>query len=130
MARRLDDSSRQQATEERIDDELSRLITQLTNEITWQLSERGLTRADLATRLGVSPGRVSQILSGGENLTLRTLASLAAALDSRFELELTPQALSADNGNAGRVEVGVAGRKYRPSRRARLESASGASPRR
>jgi transcriptional regulator with XRE-family HTH domain len=130
MARRLGDSSHQQATEERVDDELSRLITELTNEITWQLSERGLTRADLASRLGVSPGRVSQILSGGENLTLRTLASLAAALDARFELELTPQALSADDGDTQRADVGVAGRKHRPLRRAHIESASGASPRR
>ncbi|MGH3201158.1 MAG: helix-turn-helix domain-containing protein [Streptosporangiaceae bacterium] len=35
------------------------------------MRERGLTRADLAARMGVSPGRVSQILGGGENLTLR-----------------------------------------------------------
>jgi transcriptional regulator with XRE-family HTH domain len=38
--------------------------------------------------LGVSPGRVSQILGGGENLTLRTLAALATALDARFDFEL------------------------------------------
>jgi transcriptional regulator with XRE-family HTH domain len=130
MARRLGDSSHQQATEERIDDELSRLITQLTNEITWQLTERGLTRADLASRLGVSPGRVSQILSGGENLTLRTLASLATALDARFELELTPQALLADDADNRHTEVTAAGRKHRPLGRAHLQNASGASPRR
>ena len=45
-------------------------------------------RADLAGRMGVSPGRISQILSGSENLTLRTLAALAVALDGQFELEL------------------------------------------
>jgi transcriptional regulator with XRE-family HTH domain len=131
MARKPSDSSREQATEERIDDELSRLITQLTNEITWQLSERGLSRADLAGRLGVSPGRVSQILSGGENLTLRTLANLAAALDAHFELELTAPAPSTGEADAQRADVGVAARKFRPSRRAlRLHSASGSSPRR
>ena len=59
------------------------LVTQLTNEINWCLRERGLTRADLAARMGVSPGRVSQILGGGENLTLRTLAALSTALDAR-----------------------------------------------
>jgi transcriptional regulator with XRE-family HTH domain len=52
------------------------------------MRERGLTRADLAARMGVSPGRVSQILGGGENLTLRTLAALSTALDARFEIEL------------------------------------------
>jgi transcriptional regulator with XRE-family HTH domain len=64
------------------------LVTQLTNEITFHMRERGITRADLAARMGVSPGRVSQILGGGENLTLRTLAALASALDARFDVEL------------------------------------------
>ena len=74
------------ATEE----QLTSLITQVTNEISWYMSERKLTRADLASQMGLSPGRISQILSGGENLTLRTLASLAVALDGEFELELKP----------------------------------------
>jgi transcriptional regulator with XRE-family HTH domain len=76
------------AAEAKIDEELHGLVTQLTNEVTWHMRERGLTRADLAARMGVSPGRVSQILGGGENLTLRTLAALATALDARFDLEL------------------------------------------
>jgi transcriptional regulator with XRE-family HTH domain len=79
----------QRATEKQIDDEMLALVTQLTNEITWYMRERGLTRADLAARIGVSPGRVSQILGGGENLTLRTLAAVATALDARFDIELS-----------------------------------------
>ena len=77
------------ATESQIQDELLALVTQLTNEINWYMRERGLTRADLAARMGVSPGRVSQILGGGENLTLRTLAALSTALDARFDIELS-----------------------------------------
>jgi len=79
------------ATEARVDEELSLLVTQLMNEINWHMRERGLTRADLASRMGVSPGRISQVLSGGENLTLRTLASIATALDARFEMDLRPR---------------------------------------
>ena len=77
------------ATESQIQDELLAQVTQLTNEINWYMRERGLTRADLAARMGVSPGRVSQILGGGENLTLRTLAALSTALDARFDIELS-----------------------------------------
>jgi transcriptional regulator with XRE-family HTH domain len=91
MGLRLGVTSGREAIEARVDEELSLLITQLMNEINWHMRERGLTRADLASRMGVSPGRISQVLSGGENLTLRTLASLAAALDARFETELRPQ---------------------------------------
>jgi transcriptional regulator with XRE-family HTH domain len=79
----------QRATEARIEEEMYGLITGLTNEINWHMRERGLSRADLAARMGVSPGRVSQILGGGENLTLRTLAALATALDARFGIELS-----------------------------------------
>jgi transcriptional regulator with XRE-family HTH domain len=96
MSLRLGVSSGQEALEARIDEELSRLITQFTNEITWYMRERDLTRADLANLMGVSPGRISQVLSGGENLTLRTLASLAAALDAHFEVELSSEKPVAD----------------------------------
>ena len=88
MALRLGVSSGRQAMEHRINSELTDLITQVTNEIDWLMRENKISRADLASRMGVSPGRVSQVLSGGENLTLRTLASLGAALDAHFEVEL------------------------------------------
>ena len=78
----------QRATDSQIDEEMLALVTQLTNEINWHMRERGLSRADLAARMGVSPGRVSQILGGGENLTLRTLAALSTALDARFDIQL------------------------------------------
>jgi transcriptional regulator with XRE-family HTH domain len=96
MGHRLGTSAGRQATEALIDEQMSHLITQVTNETDWFMRERNLTRADLAARMGVSPGRVSQVLSGGENLTLRTLASLAAALDAQFEVELKPRALVPD----------------------------------
>jgi transcriptional regulator with XRE-family HTH domain len=78
----------QRATDAQIDEEMLALVTQLTNEINWHMRERGISRADLAARMGVSPGRVSQILGGGENLTLRTLAALSTALDARFDIQL------------------------------------------
>jgi transcriptional regulator with XRE-family HTH domain len=78
------------AVETQIDDEMLAFGTQLINEISWYMRERDLTRAELAERMRVSPGRVSQILSGGENLTMRTLAALSTALDARFSIELRP----------------------------------------
>ena len=89
MGFRTGASPDQRATETQVDDEMLALVTQLTNEINWYMREQGLTRADLASRMGVSPGRVSQILGGGENLTLRTLAALSTALDARFDVELS-----------------------------------------
>ncbi|MBT2233014.1 helix-turn-helix transcriptional regulator [Nonomuraea sp. NEAU-A123] len=48
-----------------------------------------MSRADLAASMGVSPGRVSQILSGDENLTLRTLGAVVKALGARIEFTLS-----------------------------------------
>jgi transcriptional regulator with XRE-family HTH domain len=95
------------AAETQIDEEMLALVTRLTNEVNWYMRERGLTRADLAARMGVSPGRVSQILGGGENLTLRTLAALSTALDARFGIELT--ALKAEDAYTAGPEAGLAG---------------------
>ena len=59
---------------------------EIVDEITWYMREHKVSRADLAYAMGVSPGRVCQILSGGEHLTLRTFASVVAALGARLEL--------------------------------------------
>ena len=44
-----------------------------------RMAELGMNGKELAVRLGVTPGRVSQILKGDENLTLKTLARLEEA---------------------------------------------------
>jgi transcriptional regulator with XRE-family HTH domain len=67
--------------------ELSRLVV---DEITWYMREHKVSRAELAQAMNVSPGRVSQVLSGDENLTLRTLSGIIAALGAEVEFSLRP----------------------------------------
>ena len=50
----------------------------------------GITRSELAKRLHVSRPRISQILAGDENLTLRTLVGVAVALDSKLRVHFEP----------------------------------------
>jgi len=113
-----------QATERQTEDEMLALVTQVTNEINWYMRERGLSRADLAARMGVSPGRVSQILGGGENLTLRTLAALSTALDAHFDLELSPLKAgdSYTSPGTGQAEAAPAGNHGILSRRTHREA--------
>jgi transcriptional regulator with XRE-family HTH domain len=73
-----------------VDDETVGLQQEVVDEITWYMREHKVTRSDLAAAMHVSPGRVSQILSGGENLTLRTLGSVVSALGARLEISLHP----------------------------------------
>jgi antitoxin component HigA of HigAB toxin-antitoxin module len=60
------------------------------DEITWYMREHKVSRADLADAMGVSTGRVSRLLSGGEGLTPRTLSAVLAALGARLEITLRP----------------------------------------
>ncbi|WP_240965680.1 helix-turn-helix domain-containing protein [Streptomyces zingiberis] len=64
----------------------ARLARQAAAALAGELSARGLSRAELAALMGVSPGRVSQILSGDANLTVRSLASAAAAMGATVEI--------------------------------------------
>lgn len=78
------------AATDAVEYESARLQRELTTAVTWYMDERGISKRELAQRLKVTPGRVSQILSGGENLTLRTLATVCTALDAHLRVELTP----------------------------------------
>jgi transcriptional regulator with XRE-family HTH domain len=63
----------------------------MIDEITWYMREHKVSRAQLAQSMNVSPGRISQVLSGDENLTLRTLSGVLTALDAQVEFSLRPQ---------------------------------------
>jgi transcriptional regulator with XRE-family HTH domain len=65
--------------------DLTRLIV---DEITWYMREHKVSRAELAQAMNVSPGRVSQVLSGDENLTLRTLSGVLSALGAQVDFAL------------------------------------------
>ena len=66
------------------------LILDVTERLTVELLQAGVTKAELARRLGRTPGFVSQVFGGGRNLTLRTISDIAVALSVRPSLELTP----------------------------------------
>jgi transcriptional regulator with XRE-family HTH domain len=77
-------------TEDALKAELSRLTTEILNEIAWFQRGHGILKEDIAERLGVPPGRVSQTLSNGENLTLPDMAAISRALAGHFEVKFVP----------------------------------------
>lgn len=58
----------------------------VASDLTLLLRHSGLKRADLATKLGVRKSRVTRILSGDENLTIKSITSIAEALDYTFDV--------------------------------------------
>lgn len=66
------------------------LILDVTERFCEALTDAGVTRTELARRLDRSPRFVSQLLAGGRNLTLRTVADVAAALSLRVSFVMAP----------------------------------------
>jgi len=67
------------------------LILEVTETICDILEDEKISRKELADRLGKSKGFVSQLLNGGRNLTLRTVADILHVLG--YKVSLTPQKL-------------------------------------
>ncbi len=63
------------------------LVYDIACELKRIMEERGITKKQLAQRLGVSPAYVSKVL-GGSNITLKTLARILAALEADVSIVL------------------------------------------
>jgi transcriptional regulator with XRE-family HTH domain len=74
--------------QDRLEYEMERLPREVTTALSWYMEEEKIPQRELARRMKVTAGRVSQILSGDENLTLRTLAAVCVALGAHFQLDL------------------------------------------
>jgi DNA-binding Xre family transcriptional regulator len=78
--RRISDPARIRAEEE--------LCLQAQRLICEMMVDRDVNQRELARRLGVSEARTSQLLVGGKNMTLRTLAAALHALGTEAEISL------------------------------------------
>lgn len=63
------------------------LIYNITEKLWVYMEENNISRQELAQRLSKSKGFVTQILSGGRNLTLRTLADVALSLGFKIDFQ-------------------------------------------
>jgi transcriptional regulator with XRE-family HTH domain len=73
-------------TERSIDDFLYRIGADFVRQLEAVMARRGETRVALADRLGVSKGRISQLLNNPGNLTLRKSIEYARALGLKVSL--------------------------------------------
>lgn len=82
---------RQTATpEDRREYEQERLIAWTFERIAHAMEYSDKSKADLAKSLGTSRAHITQLLSGARNATLRTIADLAWACNSRVVINVEP----------------------------------------
>lgn len=68
-------------------------LFRVTEDILVAMEDLGVTKAELAKRLGLSKPRITQLLSGGSNMTIGTLSDIAFELG--LNLDKTFQEYSA-----------------------------------
>lgn len=81
----------------------ARAVYEFTEDVVRLMEQRGLTKSELAARLGCSPAYVTKILRGNANFTVDSMVRLARAVDGCLTLHV------------GRETAGNAGAKSRTS---------------
>ena len=71
------------------------LLIELNDQICAQMERTGMSRADLARKLGVSRAAVTRMLNGSPNMTLKKLVTVALALGVQVSVELRPTDMAA-----------------------------------
>lgn len=66
---------------------LEKIILDVTEKISIRMKQKKLSRVKFAEKLKVSPPAVTKILDGNSNFTLRTLLSLADALELNLKID-------------------------------------------
>lgn len=75
---------------DRRDYERERLQAWVADFISEMMDSAGVSKSELASRLGVSRAHVTQALSGSRNVTLSTIADFAWALGRRAVIKFEP----------------------------------------
>jgi len=65
-------------------------ILEVTELICELMEKMGVSRSELARRLGKTKGYVTQLLNGETNMTLRTIAGVFATLDQELHVSTKP----------------------------------------
>jgi len=68
------------------------VIIDFTEKVVAVMRERGMSRVELAQRLGVSKAFVTKLLNGKSNLTIRTIVAITDALGCELVVDIPPRA--------------------------------------
>lgn len=91
-----------QQAEEHEDYWVAGAILEFTEGVVREMERQGITRSELARRLGSTPAYVTKLLRGKVNFTLATIVRLARALDAEVRVQLTgPTLVPAKRVHAG-----------------------------
>lgn len=73
------------------------VILDFTEKIVTKMDDMNVNRTNLAEKLGVSKAFITKLLNGNPNLTIKTMMSIAFALDCELNLDLYPKGFEIRN---------------------------------
>lgn len=83
-------------------------VIEFTELVAARMEQTKTTQIELAKRIDVSPARVTKLLSGTNNFTVRLMAKVAHALGADLHFELRERDMSAQWRSYGAATVAVA----------------------
>jgi transcriptional regulator with XRE-family HTH domain len=66
-------------------------IMEFTEDLVRIMEQRGITKSELARRIGAKPAYITKILRGTTNFTFDTMVKMGTALDCEFRCHLQPR---------------------------------------
>lgn len=92
---------------------------EISEQIYLAMEQQGVSKAELARRLGKSRAYVTKVLQGSTNFTLESLVRIARALDYQLDLQFSPRHRASELDElweAGRRSASHSRMPFRPSR--------------
>lgn len=77
--------------EKRLDYKVEGAKNEFTEKVVHRMEEAGVTRSELADRLGKKKPQVTRLLRGGNNFTVETMVEIADALGCNYRSHLEPK---------------------------------------
>ena len=96
---------------------LDGLILRVSEDIAKLLTQRNMSRTELAKKLGCSPAYVTKLLRGSENLTLKKLFEISQALNAKINISISMNAGSLSSETAECVFADDIFRVYKPNQK-------------
>lgn len=91
----------------------------IVEELLTLMKDQGISRSELAERMGVQPSRVTSMLTGSNNFTIETLVRAGRAVGADIELHFVPAKAVGKKGSKSASKVAEESARYRAKKTAK-----------
>ena len=106
IARPMSEDERQELEYRQNNRDWLALSEKLALKISYFLRVNGMSKTEFASRMGVSSAQITKILSGKENLSLKTICKIEKALETKLlDVDIEDESVKKTVGNGSCIQV-------------------------